>query len=73
MLHSVRGTLGTIITVSCNFGILLSFIAGHLLTYAELPYYLIAIPVLFLVLFVWFPESPIYLMMNNEPKVQIGN
>lgn len=69
--YRVRGQLGTIITVSCNIGILFAFIAGNFLSYMTFTYCLIAIPVLFLVVFVGFPESPTYLMMIDEPKVRL--
>lgn len=69
-IFRVRGSLGTIITVSANIGILMAFIAGDLISYATFPVYLIAMPVIFLLVFISFPESPIYLMMMNRPKVK---
>lgn len=68
-LYRVRGTLGTIITVSCNFGVVLGFLAAIYLKYTIIPYVMMCIPVVFLVVFMWFPESPTYLMLINEPKV----
>lgn len=69
IFYRVRGTLGTIITVSANIGILFAFIAGDLISYASFPVYLMAMPVIFLLVFISFPESPIYLMMMNRNEV----
>lgn len=68
-LYRVRGTLGTFITVSCNLGIVLGFLAANYMGYMTIPYVMMGIPVIFLGIFVWFPESPNYLMLINEPKV----
>lgn len=66
--NRVRGQLGTIITVSVNFGILLIFIAGNFLLYHVIIFCAMAIPAIFLAAFVFFPESPHYLMLIDEPK-----
>lgn len=67
----VRGQLGTIITVSCNIGILIAFIAGNFMPYFTFTYYMAGIPLVFLVIFIGFPESPTYLMMIDQPTVRI--
>lgn len=68
-MRRVRGQLGTVITVACNFGILLAFVLGNHLSYYTFAYCMIAIPAVFLLAFVMVPESPAYLMMIDEPKV----
>lgn len=54
--------------VSRSFGILLIFVAGNFMSYETIIHYMITIPVVFLAVFVFFPESPQYLMRIDEPK-----
>lgn len=46
---------------SNNVGILISFIAGHYLDYWMRPVVLLVFPIVFLALFVSFPETPTFL------------
>lgn len=50
-------------------GILVGFIGGSYLPYAVNPVIMIFIPVVFLVGFFWFPESPQFLLKNNSIEV----
>lgn len=67
VFRRVRGQLGTLVMVSRSFGILLIFIADNFLSYQTIILYLTAIPVVFLSVFGFFPESPQYLMLKSEP------
>lgn len=51
---------------SCNIGILISFIVGHYIQYAMRPVILISFPIAFLLLFVYFPETPAFLMQHGR-------
>lgn len=51
---------------SCNLGVLISFIIGHYFQYAMRPVVLLAFPIAFLLLFVNFPETPVFLMRHGR-------
>lgn len=66
---SVRGSLGSLLVLSCNIGILIAFIAGNYLTYNISPIIHASLPILFFMAFVFFPESPQYLMKIGKEEV----
>lgn len=68
---SIRGALGSIITLFANAGILLGFVVGNYLPYETVPKVLITIPIVFFVLYAYFPESPWYLIKTNRIEVNI--
>ncbi|XP_069693193.1 facilitated trehalose transporter Tret1-like isoform X2 [Periplaneta americana] len=63
---SVRGLLCSIAQVTCNLGILCSYAVGASGSYLALNITCLAIPVIFLLMFVWMPESPHYLISQND-------
>ncbi|EZA57322.1 hypothetical protein DMN91_003297 [Ooceraea biroi] len=63
---SIRGFLASVMTLVLNFGILLAYILGGVLSMRVLAITLLAIPVLYLVAFVFMPESPVYLVRQNR-------
>lgn len=65
---SVRGSLGSLLVLSCNIGILIAFICGNYLNYTLQPVVLASLPILFFVTFSFFPESPQYLMKVGKEK-----
>lgn len=67
---SVRGSLGSLLVVSCNIGILMGFILGNYLTYTTQPIVHVLLPIIFFVAFAFFPESPQYLMKIGKDKVK---
>ncbi|KAJ6649970.1 Facilitated trehalose transporter Tret1 [Pseudolycoriella hygida] len=64
--HSIRGALGTLMMVICCTGILLGYTAGAFISYENIPYVFIVLPILFLGTFVFFPETPQYLLIKND-------
>lgn len=66
----VRGSLGSLLVLSCNVGILIAFILGNYVTYCIQPIILASLPVLFFVVFAFFPESPQYLMKIGKEEVR---
>lgn len=65
---SIRGTLGSFFQMFLTVGILLLYILG-LTNYHMIAYGCLVVPILMIVLFALFvPETPIYLMKNNDHK-----
>ncbi|KAJ9597401.1 hypothetical protein L9F63_011746, partial [Diploptera punctata] len=64
----VRGTLGTILSVLGNGGILFSYAVGAYSQYHNFAITCLALPILFVVSFMWMPETPIYLLSKGKYK-----
>lgn len=62
--------LGTMLTLFSNLGILIGFLVGYYFEYAVVPKILLMFPVVFLVSFYCFPETPWFLVKQN--KIQVG-
>ncbi|XP_035783799.1 solute carrier family 2, facilitated glucose transporter member 8-like [Anopheles albimanus] len=58
---SNRGTLGSLLVLSCCVGVELAYLTGAFLPYRTIPWVCLAVPVFFLVTFFFMPESPHYL------------
>lgn len=56
--RSVRGAIGSLLTLNFNIGILFGYIGGTYLTYSQVPYVMIAFPIIFLAVFAFMPDSP---------------
>lgn len=69
---SVRGSLGSLLVLNCNIGILIAFVLGNYLSYTTGVIVLASLPILFLIVFPFFPESPQYLMKSGNEEVIIG-
>lgn len=65
----VRGTLNSMLILACNAGVLFAFVIAGFLDYSEQLKINIMLPVLFLVAFYFFPESPEYLLKRNQTIV----
>jgi SP family facilitated glucose transporter-like MFS transporter 8 len=65
---SVRGALGTYLAIFANAGILFSYVVGPHASYHDFAIICLAVPVTFLVTFLWMPETPVYLMGKGEVK-----
>ncbi|XP_074111361.1 facilitated trehalose transporter Tret1 isoform X3 [Cotesia typhae] len=63
---NIRGALGTLIAVNVFTGSLLTCCIGPYVSYTTLGIVLLSIPIIFVVTFIWFPESPYYLAMKNR-------
>ncbi|XP_037040478.1 facilitated trehalose transporter Tret1-like isoform X2 [Bradysia coprophila] len=62
----IRGILGATIMVNENTGVLLGFAIGGFCDYKVLPAVGITLNLLFVILFVWFPESPAFLVSQDK-------
>lgn len=58
---NIRGALGTLITVNVFTGSLLTCSVGPWVSYRFLGIMLLIIPIIFILVFAWFPETPVYL------------
>lgn len=65
----VRGTLGSMIVLNCNFGILLAFLFGHYCDYFFVPKFVILLTTVFTVIFLFFPGIAVLL---DETKSYLG-
>lgn len=63
---SIRGMLATILVFSVNSGIVLAYILGGVMSFRTFPVAILALAVLFLVTFIFIPESPVYLVRRNR-------
>ncbi|XP_058804249.1 facilitated trehalose transporter Tret1-like isoform X2 [Phymastichus coffea] len=63
---NIRGALSTLIAVNVFTGSLLACSVGPWVAYRVLGVVMLAVPVLFLASFVWFPESPYYLVSKGR-------
>ncbi|XP_001604717.2 facilitated trehalose transporter Tret1 isoform X1 [Nasonia vitripennis] len=63
---NIRGALSTLIAVNVFTGSLISCSVGPWTTYLTLGIALLCIPILFVLTFAWFPESPYYLLSKGK-------
>lgn len=66
---SVRGMLGSALTLSCNSGIMFGFVVGSYLEYFNQLKVLILVPIAFLLTFHYFPETPEFLRQQQKKNV----
>lgn len=66
--YRIRGALGSLFCMMNNSGIVLGYIISSWMDYYKMPYVAIVITCLFLVIFIWFPDSPDYLAHKNRSK-----
>lgn len=64
----VRGRLGSFFVLTCNFGILLMYAAGTVFDYFMTPRVMILLPIVFVILFSFFHETPVYLLRKNKKQ-----
>ncbi|CAD7088652.1 unnamed protein product [Hermetia illucens] len=64
----VRGSLGACLVFSINIGMVLAFVSGNYVSYNVVPYMYTTLAIMHLIIFVFFPESPIYLMKLQKEK-----
>ncbi|CAL7934717.1 unnamed protein product [Xylocopa violacea] len=62
----IRGMLGSLLIFLLNGGILLGYVLGALLSYRVYSIVALLFSVLYLALFVFLPESPVYLTRRNR-------
>jgi MFS family permease len=66
--NNVRGILGSFFIFSINFGTLLMFVAGSYLSYSLVPKLMISLPIIFVLTFVFLPETPQHLLKCGKTK-----
>jgi Arabinose efflux permease len=64
----LRGPLGTCLVLSLNGGYLFSYVIGAFATFTQLNVSCAFVPIVFLVLFYWIPESPSFLISKDKVK-----
>lgn len=55
--------------LTANAGFLLSFVAGNYLNYHEIPFIGLAISIVYLLTFIFFPETPQFLLKTKKEEV----
>lgn len=65
---SVRGSIGTLLTVMAKAGILIEYSIGPFVGFRTLAWISLAFPVSFFLTFIWMPESPYYLLKKNNDE-----
>lgn len=56
--------------IAQNAGILSAFVVGSFFEYTTVVWCLIPIPVLFFIIFIWMPDTPVYLIKKKQYKVE---
>lgn len=72
MRFSVRGACGSFLFLAVNFGVVIAFTLGAYCNYHVTPLFAIAINVLFVALFLVFPETPLFLMKQKRISVRVS-
>lgn len=55
--------------LAANAGFLITFIAGNYLAYHTIPYIGIIVSIIFLAVFIFFPETPTFLLKRKKEQV----
>ncbi|GAB0095590.1 facilitated trehalose transporter Tret1 [Sergentomyia squamirostris] len=64
----IRGSIGTLLTVMAKFGILYVYAIGPYVSMSLLAWLLMILPALFILTFIWLPESPYFHLLKNHPE-----
>lgn len=64
----IRGRLGSLLMVSLNSGMLAAFIIGHFCSYSVAANVQLILPLVFVVSFTFFPETPQYYLTNGNEE-----
>ncbi|XP_072742615.1 facilitated trehalose transporter Tret1-like isoform X2 [Anoplolepis gracilipes] len=70
---NIRGILTSMLTVISKFGTTLEYVIGPFLSVSNLAFVSLAGPCLFLITFIWVPESPYQLMRRNARQKAINS
>lgn len=66
----IRGRLGSISHLARNIGILISYIIGAILDYQTTPCVFVFVPIIFAILFTFFPNTAQYYLRKGQFKVR---
>lgn len=64
----IRGSIGTLLTVMAKTGILVVYAIGPYVSVSALSWILLGLPIIFIAIFIWVPESPYYLVAKERPE-----
>ncbi|XP_069691022.1 facilitated trehalose transporter Tret1-2 homolog [Periplaneta americana] len=65
---SIRGALGVLRGLGLDLGFLIIFVVGSYLSIQNTAIISISLPVLFILTYLWLPESPMYLLGKKDDK-----
>jgi SP family facilitated glucose transporter-like MFS transporter 8 len=63
---TIRGALGSYLTLFTNAGVLFAYIVGSHVSYYTFAYTVLLIPILYIVGLIWLPETPNYLVNRGD-------
>lgn len=72
MSFSIRATLNSVVDPLLNFGTVFALLLSKRCDYVNQAKYQMIFPIIFLVFFVWVPESPQHLFNAQKEKVSLG-
>lgn len=64
----LRGTLGCFLTMFINLGVLFSYVVGAYFKYHILAFSCLMIPISYILIVIWFPETPMFLWRSGREK-----
>ncbi|XP_067011401.1 facilitated trehalose transporter Tret1-like [Anabrus simplex] len=64
----IRGAIATIFQVMMNFGVLFSYSVGPYVSTTTLAIICAVFPVIFVLTFIWMPESPYFYLLRNRKE-----
>jgi len=64
----IRGNLTSMLTVAMKIGVLVEFVIGPFVSIQNLTFVSLIAPCLFMLVFIWLPESPYYLIRRNAKQ-----
>ncbi|KAH8278450.1 hypothetical protein KR018_003437, partial [Drosophila ironensis] len=66
--ENLRGTLTSSVILNLCTGMLLGFLLGSYVPYKVLPCIIIIVPIVYLILIYFLPESPMFLLQTGKPE-----
>lgn len=63
---TIRGALGSYLTLFTNAGVLFAYIIGSYVSYYTFAYTVLLFPILYVVGLIWLPETPNYLVNRGD-------
>lgn len=70
-MFSIRGVLGSTMILTVNIGVLIEFIFGNYCDFYIAPKFVIVVAMIYAILMLWFPETPTFLIKQNQIAVSI--
>lgn len=64
--NDLRGILSSFIGLTINAGVLIPFGLGHYLGYYKLALISLTVPVAFVLIFIWLPETPMFFLIKGK-------